>query len=149
MLDRLQRVSDWLLGPQAPAETPRTHLLPRWIFLRALGLIYLSAFYSLLFQIRGLNGPQGILSAGEYLKEVANYYPGLQRFWFVFTLFWLGASDRALMLICWLGLLASVAVVLNLWPRVSLAVCLVSFLSFVAAAQEFSSYQSDGMLLEA
>src|SRR5262249_6465944 len=149
MLDRLQRVSDWLLGPEAPAETPRTRLLPRWIFLRALGVIYLSAFYSWLFQVRGLNGPQGILPAGEYLKEVANYCPGLQRLWFAPTLFWLGASDRALMLVCWLGLLASVAVIQNLWPRVSLAICLVCFLSFVAAAQEFSSYQSDGMLLEA
>ncbi len=39
--------------------------------------------------------------------------------------------------------------VFNLWPRAALAVCLVCFLSFVAAAQDFSSYQSDGMLLEA
>jgi hypothetical protein len=30
-----------------------------------------------------------------------------------------------------------------------LAVCLVAFLSFIAAAQDFASYQSDGMLLEA
>ena len=38
-------------------------LVPRWIFLRALGLIYFSAFYSLVFQIRGLIGPNGILPA--------------------------------------------------------------------------------------
>ncbi|HVH72519.1 MAG TPA: lipase maturation factor family protein, partial [Candidatus Dormibacteraeota bacterium] len=40
-------------------------LLPRWIFLRALGLIYYSAFFSLAFQIKGLIGPQGILPANE------------------------------------------------------------------------------------
>ena len=42
-------------------------LWPRWIWLRALGLIFLSAFYSLAFQITGLVGPRGILPAGEYL----------------------------------------------------------------------------------
>lgn len=39
--------------------------------------------------------------------------------------------------------------VLNLWPRVTLAICFVCFLSFVSAADDFSGYQSDGMLLEA
>jgi hypothetical protein len=39
--------------------------------------------------------------------------------------------------------------VLNLWPRGMLAICFVCFLSFVSAAQDFSGYQSDGMLLEA
>ncbi len=38
---------------------------------------------------------------------------------------------------------------LNLWPRAAIAVCLAAFLSFISAAQDFSSYQSDGMLLEA
>lgn len=148
-MDRLRHIADWLLGPEAPAEGPRTHLLARWIFLRCLGVIYSSAFYSLVFQIKGLIGPQGILPAGEYLSEVAQYYPGPQRLWFTPTLFWLGAGHHALMLVCWAGLLASVAVMLNLWPRAALAVCLVCFLSFVSAAQDFSSYQSDGMLLEA
>ena len=34
-------------------------LVPRWLFLRALGLVYFSAFLSLIFQIRGLIGPAG------------------------------------------------------------------------------------------
>ena len=38
---------------------------------------------------------------------------------------------------------------LNLWPRGMLLICFVCFLSFVSAAQDFSGYQSDGMLLEA
>ena len=46
-------------------------LVPRWLFLRALGLIYFSAFFSLIFQIRGLIGPDGILPAGGYLQAVA------------------------------------------------------------------------------
>ncbi|HEX4602569.1 MAG TPA: lipase maturation factor family protein, partial [Candidatus Angelobacter sp.] len=149
MLHRVQQAANWLLAPQAPDEGPRTNLLPRWIFLRALGLIYFSAFYSLIFQIKGLIGPRGILPAADYLAEVAKYYPGLQRFWFAPTLFWFGAGNHALMFICWLGLMASFAVIFNLFPRGALAVCLVCFLSFVAGAQDFSGYQSDGMLLEA
>ena len=47
------------------------------------------------------------------------------------------------------GMAASLLLVLNLWPRGMLAICFVCFLSFVAAAQDFSGYQSDGMLLEA
>ena len=37
---------------------PRGQMVPRWIFLRALALIYFSAFFSLLFQIKGLIGPE-------------------------------------------------------------------------------------------
>jgi lipase maturation factor 1 len=54
-----------------------------------------------------------------------------------------------LMAMCWVGLAASLLLVVNLWPRAMLAVCFVCFLSFVSAAQDFSGYQSDGMLLEA
>ena len=51
--------------------------------------------------------------------------------------------------LCWVGMAASILVVLNLWPRAALAICFICFLSFVSAAQDFSGYQSDGMLLEA
>jgi len=149
MPERLLQIQEWLLGPEAPSEATRTHLLPRWIVLRALGLIYFSAFYSLLFQAKGLIGPRGILPAGDYLGEFGRCVSGAGCLWEVPTVFWLGSSDHALMLVCWLGIVASIAVILNLWPRVSLALCFVCFLSFVTSLQVFSSYQSDGMLLEA
>jgi hypothetical protein len=141
-------VSEWLLGPQPIDDTHPGHLWPRWIVLRCLGLIYFSAFYSLLFQIKGLIGPSGILPATDYLKAVAAAFPD-QKFWFAPTLFWFGASDRALIAVCWLGVIASILLALNLWPRASLVICFACFLSFVCAAQDFSNYQSDGMLLEA
>jgi hypothetical protein len=133
----------WLVGPG-----PAGHLWPRWLLLRALGLIFFSAFYSLLFQIRGLIGPSGILPAEAYLRAVAEHF-GPLRFWYAPTLFWLSTSNKTLLLVCWVGLLASLALVLNWWPRGALAVCLAAFLSFVSAAQDFASYQSDGMLLAA
>ncbi len=148
MEERLAASINWLFGPEPTRVEQPGHLWPRWIFLRTLGLIYFSAFYSLLFQIKGLNGPNGILPAGDYLQAVSSSLHG-QRFWYAPTLFWLGSSDRALMLTCWVGLIASLLLVFNLWPRGMLAICFVCFLSFVAAAQDFSSYQSDGMLLEA
>ncbi len=123
-------------------------LIPRWIFLRCLGLIYFSAFYALIFQIRGLIGPDGILPAREYLEAVARQFPG-SRYWFSPTLLWLSSSNHMLMAICWIGIVASALVVVNVWPRATLFICFVCFLSFVAAAQDFSGYQSDGMLLEA
>lgn len=123
-------------------------LLARWIFLRALGLIYFSAFFSLAFQIKGLIGPQGILPAGDYLREVGQQL-GRVGYWYAPTLLWISSGRHMLMGLCWVGMIASVLLVLNLWPRGMLAICFLCFLSFVSAAQDFSSYQSDGMLLEA
>lgn len=148
MESELASALNWLFGPEPITENRPGHLWSRWIFLRALGVIYFSAFYSLIFQIKGLIGPNGILPAGEYLKAVAAAVHGA-RFYYVPSLFWLGSSDRALMLVCWIGMAASLLIFLNLWPRLNLAICFACFLAFIAAAQDFSSYQSDGMLLEA
>jgi len=135
----------WLFDPEHGASS---RLLPRWIFLRALGLIYYSAFFSLLPQIRGLIGPPGILPAGEYLEALAERF-GHAAYWYAPTVLWLSSGPHMLTGICWAGMIASVLLVLNLWPRGMLAICFVCFLSFVSAAQDFSAYQSDGMLLEA
>jgi hypothetical protein len=135
----------WLFDPERGAHD---RLLPRWLFLRALGVIYFSAFFSLLFQIRGLIGPNGILPAVEYLRAVTNSI-GFSRFWYAPTLFWFSAGNHALMAVCWTGLLASALLTINILPRGTLLVCFVCFISFVSAASDFSGYQSDGMLLEA
>ena len=134
----------WLFDP---GQGSANRLLPRWIFLRALGLIFYSAFFSLAFQIKGLIGPHGILPAGQYLEALLERF-GHASYWYAPTLLWFSSSNRMLMGICWIGMIASVLLVLNFWPRGMLAVCLVCFLSFVSAAQNFSAYQSDGMLLE-
>ena len=134
--------------PSQPGHGKTEGLLPRWIFLRALGLIYYSAFFSLAFQIKGLIGQQGILPANEYLRGVAEQF-GRVGYWYAPTLLWFSSGRHLLTGICWVGMIASVLLVLNLWPRGMLAICFVCFLSFVSAAQDFSAYQSDGMLLEA
>jgi hypothetical protein len=138
-----------LLDPAAPADSSLGYLWPRWLFLRALGLIFLSAFYSLAFQIHGLVGERGILPARDYLRDVGAALGPLQKLWYVPTLFWLGAGDYALTIVVGTGIVCSLLLVANIWPRLTVALCTLLFLSCVAALQDFSSYQSDGMLLEA
>src|SRR5258705_12205279 len=147
VMGRLNTLSlGWLFdGMRGPSD----RLLPRWIFLRALGAVYFSAFFSLAFQIRGLIGPKGILPAGNYLQAVAQALGHVQRIWYAPTVLWWSSSTTVLNALCWLGMLAALLLVLNVWPRGMLVLCFVLFLSVVSAAQDFSGYQSDGMLLEA
>ena len=136
--------------PDAPwTRRASEYLWPRWMFLRALGLIFFSAFYSLAFQIRGLIGVRGVLPVGSYLAEVASAVPGMTRFWAVPSLFWIASGDRALDIAVGTGLVVSLLVVANVWPRVTIALATLLFTSCVTTLQDFSSYQSDGMLLEA
>lgn len=141
----LRDAIEWLFDGR---RGPRGRLIPRWIFLRALALIYFSAFYSLLFQIKGLIGPEGILPAQQYLRAVGESMVSL-RWWYAPTVFWFSASSTALMAVMWIGIIASLLALVNVWPRLSLLICFVCFLSFVGASGVFSNYQSDGMLLEA
>src|ERR1700738_2340375 len=141
VLDFLRRCFDGEFGAG-------TSILARWIFLRALALLYFSAFYSLLFQIKGLSGPEGILPAGNYLSAMTRYY-GSTSYWHAPSLFWFSSTSTMLMAVTWCGVAASLLAFVNLWPRVTFFVCFACFLSFVSAAGDFSSYQSDGMLLEA
>jgi hypothetical protein len=128
-------------------ETDR--LSARWIFLRALGLIFFSAFYSFAFQVRGLVGATGVLPAADYLASVRGALSPIARLWYAPSLFWLSANDAALLAVVWAGLIASLLLTFNVWPKVSVALCTIFFLSFIAVLQDFASYQSDGMLLEA
>src|SRR5712671_4888293 len=136
----------WLFDRQDGAPD---RLIPRWLFLRALGAIYFSAFFSLIFQICGLIGPEGILPASRYLHAIEQSLGHWQRVWYAPTLLWFSSGSVMLSALCWAGMLASLLLMLNLWPRGMLVICFVCFLSFVSAAQDFSGYQSDGMLLEA
>src|SRR5207247_9175444 len=71
-----------------------TYVLTKWVFLRALGIIYLVAFASLWVQIRGLVGPHGILPAEQFLQAVRQHY-GAERCRRVPTLLWLRSAPRA------------------------------------------------------
>jgi lipase maturation factor len=133
-----------------PAESaPEGYLWARWLFLRALGLIFFSAFYSLAFQIHGLIGEKGILPAGLYLDTLSANLGVVTRIWAAPTLLWFGSGERALTVVAGAGIAASILLFANVSPKLTVALCTVFFLSCIAVLQDFSSYQSDGMLLEA
>ncbi len=149
-LTRWQAAFRWLFASGRDSEQGACgRLVQRWIFLRALGCIYFSAFFSLVLQIRGLIGPDGILPAGDYLRAVAHAVGYGRGLWYAPTLFWRASGPHMVTALCWVGMGASLFLVLNVWPRGMLVICFLCFLSFVSAAQDFSGYQSDGMLLEA
>ena len=124
-----------------------TYSAARWLWLRALGCIFLSAFVSLAFRIEGLIGPRGILPAGDYLRAVHDAL-GWKGYWLAPTLLWINASRAALETLVIVGCVASLAIIFNVWPRTAIAIAMIAFLSFIGAAQDFAAYQSDGMLME-
>src|SRR6476661_1083881 len=101
----------------------RSRLWPRWLFLRALGLIFFSAFYSLAFQIHGLIGERGILPADRYLEQLASQLGPIERVWYAPTLMWVSTSDAMLSLIVGAGIAASILLVFNVWPKLTVALC--------------------------
>src|ERR1700720_5050979 len=109
VMQTIERIYRYLFDP---AHGSRDHFLARWLFLRALGLIYFSAFYALVFQIRGLIGPHGILPAGEYLQALAERF-GHAGYWYAPTLLWFSSGSHMLAGICLGGMIASGLLVLN------------------------------------
>lgn len=121
----------------------------RWIFLRGLGLIFLSAFGSLAAQIHALIGDEGILPAKRYLELVHRLRPGPYGWWSAPSVLWLGTSDTALSVLVIAGIACSLLLFFDVAPRIASLACTILFLSFVSVARDFAFYQSDGMLLEA
>ncbi len=117
------------------------------VLLAGLGLCYLTAFWSLGVQIRGLVGHDGLLPAAQYLDAVARQV-GWERFWRLPTLAWISASDGALIGMCWAGALASLGLILDVaaWPC-ALA-CWALYLSLCGVGSQFLGYQWDVLLLE-
>src|SRR3989442_10516390 len=135
----------WLIG--APGGKS-SYEISQWLFLRALGLIYLIAFVSLWVQVKGLIGPHGILPAQDYLQALRRY-AGPERYRMVPTVLWLDASGRALDVVCALGVICAALLVADVWAGCGMICLLVLYLSLVAAGRDFLSFQLGLLLLEA
>src|SRR5215210_2541159 len=89
-------------------DTPPTYWLTRFVILRLLGLIYAIAFLVAINQIIPLIGSNGLTPVGIYLKKVSaalgSNGAGFMR---LPSVFWLGHSDTALLVVAWTGFLAS------------------------------------------
>jgi predicted DCC family thiol-disulfide oxidoreductase YuxK len=140
----LARITSWIWGRHLvpPGET-----LTSWIFLRALGLIFLAAFLSAWVQISGLVGSHGILPAHFYLQALGTRYGSLA-YWIAPTLGWISTSDWFLQALCAAGALLSVLLTFGAAPIACLAGLWALYLSVSILGQEFFWFQWDSLLVE-
>src|SRR5207237_2102923 len=135
---------DWLAAPD--------YWLTRFVFERALGVIYLVAFLVTVNQFRPLLGEHGLLPAPDFIRAVPfRASPTL------FHLF--GYSDRKLLVVAWTGVVLSVVAIIGLFdgddfpiPFASMlifALLWVLYLSIVNVGQTFYSFGWESLLLEA
>jgi predicted DCC family thiol-disulfide oxidoreductase YuxK len=143
------KLTRWCWGRHL--ETP-SHSLARWLFLRALGGIYLVAFLSLWMQVNGLLGHDGIRPADQFLTVVKQQCDaqgiGLERYHLLPTLCWWDASNRFLDCQCAAGTILAALVILGLAPAPGLFLLWLLYLSLVTVGREFLSFQWDALLLE-
>lgn len=133
----------------AGAEGDATFFWTRWIVLRAVGVVFLFVFAGIIAQGQAIVAPNGIAQLGEFFAHARKTFPSpIESFIRAPSLFWLNDSPAMISALAWSGMVAAIAVVLNLWPRMALFGCWIFFLSFVAAWRSFSPAQLDGLMLE-
>ena len=132
----------------APPSDRASHAAVRSLVLRGIGVVHAVAFASLGVQVRGLLGRQGIAPAAEMLEQARHALGGVSLL-HVPTLFWIGASDGALVGACWLGGVLGLCAAAGLAPRLALLGCWALYLSLVTVGDVFLGYQWDALLLEA
>lgn len=124
-----------------------SYSLSAWLVCRGIALCFALAFLSLLPQLQGLYGKNGILSIAQFLKVLRQQERmnplSLPSF------FWLGSSDFTLNALALCGLTASGLALVGFSTSVMLFVCWGCYLSFVNVGQEFLGFQWDILLLEA
>lgn len=138
-------LSGWLVGPDV---RPATFLLSRDLLLRSLGLIYVIAFLSLVVQIPGLVGQEGILPAEQFLRLVQHRF-GADAMSVLPTLAWFNASDGFLQGLAIAGACLAALAVFGFTSTATLAVIWGLYFSLFNIGQDFTSFQWDTMLLEA
>src|SRR5262249_41405274 len=126
---------------------PPSYFAARRWFLRALGLIFLTAFASLWVQIDGLIGSNGITPVREFLPA-AREQLGNRALSILPTLCWFNSSDAFLHLLSGGGVVLSVLLILGIAPAISLVALVVFYLSLTIAGQTFLSFQWDILLIE-
>ncbi len=120
--------------------------LTRFLMLRLLGLVYVAAFASSVFQNGLLIGEGGLLPAKHYVLALAANGSAMRVAPSVFHL--IGTSDAALSAVAGLGLALSVTVALGVTNALVNFVLWMLYLSLVQVGQEFYSYGWELQLCE-
>ena len=123
--------------------------LTRFAILRLLGFVYFFAFLSAARQVVPLLGSDGLTPATSWMRYVANALgSGFAGFLQYPSLFWAGASDRALVAVAWLGAGLSLFVIAGFANGILLGVLWLLYMSFVHVGQEWYAYGWEIQLLE-
>ena len=135
--------------PFRPRLAGGDYFLTRAVFLRALGFLYVVAFAILVRQVLPLIGEHGLLPVKPFLGRVSEHYDGMPAAALRNpTLFWLGASDAALLVAAWVGLLFAALLLAGLGNAPLLFALWALYLSFCHVGQVFYGYGWDILLCE-
>jgi lipase maturation factor 1 len=124
-----------------------TFFVAQWVFIKLLGLTYFIAFGSLLLQVKGLYGSNGIIPLTEIfkgIKRAKNYL----HYYYTPSIFWISTSDKMLVGTAVAGMLISLLVLAGLSVSFSLFILYFLYLSFTTVCIYFLSFQWDILLLE-
>jgi len=123
--------------------------LTRFVLLRLLGFVYFFAFLSSAMQVVPLLGSEGLTPATTWMSEVSQTLGSRTAGFLQFpSLFWIGAPDRALVILAWLGAGLSLIVLGGFANAILLAVLWLLYMSFVHIGQEWYGYGWEIQLLE-
>ena len=126
-----------------------TYWLTRFLILRLLGFVYSIAFLSAATQILPLIGSNGLLPADRYLQRAQLQLGSrLEGFLQLPSLFWIDASDRALLLASWTGVGLSLVVLAGYANALLMALLWVLYLSIVHIGQDWYGYGWEIQLIE-
>ena len=130
-----------------PKPLPPQFTVARWVFSRALAVVFFCAFASLLPQVRGLIGAHGIAPAGQFLDRAWNQL-GAGALWEVPTLGWFGAGDGVLTALGVAGVLISLLMAAGVAPGACSLALWALYLSLCSVSRPFLDFQWDGLLTE-
>ena len=136
--------------PRFPDSRPAsTYWLTRFLILRLLGFVYFIAFLCAAVQILPLIGSHGLLPADRYLQgaqlQLGSRLEGFLR---IPSLFWVDASDRALVCTAWVGVGLSLVVLAGYANALLMAVLWGLYLSIVHVGQDWYGYGWEIQLIE-
>src|SRR5260370_21955221 len=118
----------------------------RSVLLRGLAIVYFIAFASLLPQVNGLVGSNGILPVSDYLETIDSEYGTSGQVLFP-TLAWFNSSDTFLHVLIWGGIVLAIALFAGILPLAAAIGLFILFLSFDTAGPGFLSRLCEATLL--
>lgn len=124
-----------------------TYAYSSWLFTRAISLVYLIAFLSLMVQAKGLWGSRGVLPIAQYMKAVEQSVDN-SRYWKAPGIFWLSSSNDMIVGVTITGAVAATLALIGFAQGWSLLLCFAMYLSLCSFGQDFMSFQWDALLLE-